>query len=190
MNNECTLSNVTLNYLTEFNDILGRMISGMREAVLTDSISYNFIVQMIPHHKAAIEMSENILKYTTNIQIQNIALNIISEQTKSIENMQNIKCTCESAKSCDKDLCGYSHKIDSIINTMFIEMGKSLITNNINLNFISEMIPHHRGAVRMSKTALNFDICSELKPILCSIISSQQKGIITMSNLMRCINCG
>ncbi len=49
----------------------------MSNAKLTNSISHNFIVQMIPHHEAAIEMSENILKYTSNDSLQNIASNKI-----------------------------------------------------------------------------------------------------------------
>lgn len=41
----------------------------MTGVCLTDSISGNFIMQMIPHHTAAIEMSANILKYTTDPQL-------------------------------------------------------------------------------------------------------------------------
>ena len=75
-------SEVTKRYLCCFYEILDEMIDGMTKAELTDSISHNFIVQMIPHHRAAIEMSHNILNYTTNIPLQDIALQIISEQTK------------------------------------------------------------------------------------------------------------
>ena len=53
------------------------MIQQMNSAQLSNSISYNFIVQMIPHHKAAIEMSCNLLQYTTLVPLQEIALNII-----------------------------------------------------------------------------------------------------------------
>ena len=49
-----------------------------------------------------------------------------------------------------------------------------------------EMIPHHKGAIRMSENALRFDICPELKPILCEIITSQQKGVSEMTQLLRC----
>ena len=72
MNSECVLSNVTKEYLDRFYCILDEMIKGMSCAELTDSISHNFIVQMIPHHKAAIDMSLSILKYTTCIPLQNI----------------------------------------------------------------------------------------------------------------------
>ena len=87
------LSIVTDKYLTCFNNILDQMIQQMNSAQLSNSISYNFIVQMIPHHKAAIEMSCNLLQYTTLVPLQEIALNIIEEQTKSIENMEAIRKT-------------------------------------------------------------------------------------------------
>ena len=87
------LSIVTDKYLTCFNNILDQMIQQMNSAQLSNSISYNFIVQMIPHHKAAIEMSCKLLQYTTLVPLQEIALNIIEEQTKSIENMEAIRKT-------------------------------------------------------------------------------------------------
>lgn len=63
------LSIVTDKYLTCFNNILDQMIQQMNSAQLSNSISYNFIVQMIPHHKAAIEMSCNLLQYTTLVPL-------------------------------------------------------------------------------------------------------------------------
>ena len=83
-------SDVTKQYLCCFYEILDNMIEEMTSAKLTNSISHNFIVQMIPHHQAAIKMSQNILQYTTLLPLQNIAKNIISEQTKGIEAMKEI----------------------------------------------------------------------------------------------------
>jgi len=80
----------------------------------------------------------------------------------------------------------------NILNNMIkgmtsVEMGSAYATNNINANFMREMIPHHRGAIRMSENALRYNICPELKPILDAIITSQQKGIEQMNQLLRCI---
>ena len=41
------------------------------------------------------------------------------------------------------------------------------------------------GAVRMSKAALEYEICPGLVPILQSIITSQEHGIMQMRELMR-----
>lgn len=187
MNNCQVLSNVAKDYLTEFYCILDKMIQGMTEAELTCSISHNFIVQMIPHHRAAIEMSQNILQYTTNVPLQNIALNIIREQTQSIENMQEILCTCQELTNNDQDICLYQRRVEQIMLTMFSEMGAAPAANQINADFIREMIPHHEGAIKMSKNALQYDICPQLVPILQAIIISQEEGVRKMQRLLRCV---
>jgi len=190
MNDNCQFSIVTKKYLKTFHCILDEMIHGMTEAGLSKSISYNFMVQMIPHHKAAIEMSRNLLQYTTDIPLQNIALGIIEEQTKSIENMEKILCSCKSLRNCDRSLWQYEQNMDCIMETMFSEMGNAQSTNNINDNFMREMIPHHQGAIKMSELTLQYDICRELVPILNAIITSQKKGVREMQELLgkRC-NC-
>ena len=180
-------SDVTKKYLCCFYEILEDMISEMTEAELTDSLSHNFIVQMIPHHRAAIEMSYNILQYTTSIPVQNIAQNIISDQTRSIENMQQILENCSGLCNSEQDLCLYDRHFRQITQTMFFQMQNACSDNNINADFMREMIPHHEGAVPMSKNVLNYSICRELVPILEAIITSQERGIQEMKRLLRCI---
>ncbi len=189
MDRQYQLSNVTKDYLTTFHHILDKMIKDMTEAKLTYSISHNFIVQMLPHHKAAIEMSENILKYTTNLQLQHIAENIIKEQTKSIENMEEILNKCSELINSDSDVYLYQKRVENILTTMFSGMENAYTTNDINCDFMKEMIPHHRGAVEMSKNALQYDICPDLKPVLYAIISSQERGIAEMQRLSRRLGC-
>ena len=189
MHRECQLSDVTKAYLSRFHCILDDMIEGMTTAELTNSISHNFIVQMIPHHKAAIEMSENILKYTTLVPLQEIAKNIIAEQTKSIENMREIECECSELVNPKCDVRLYQRRVNQIMQTMFCGMENAVTTNNVNADFMREMIPHHRGAIEMSRNALQYDICCGLTPILDAIIASQQKGIMQMQQLLRYMNC-
>lgn len=182
-----TFSHVTNTYLHTYYSILDTMISSMSQPPESASISYSFIIQMIPHHQAAIQMSENLLHYTTNIPLQNIALQIIEEQTKSIENMVQIQSECQSFINSKQDLALFQRKIHQIMHIMFFEMKNAPVFNQINLDFIYEMIPHHEGAVKMSETTLQYSICPKLKPILTSIISSQEKGIAKMQYLLQCI---
>ncbi len=180
-------SNVTKNYLTRFYEILDEMICKMTSAELTNSISHNFIVQMIPHHMAAIEMSHNILQYTIVVPLQNIAENIIEEQTKSIADMSAALNCCDEFQNTEQELCLYTRRFHQVTQTMFTNMGDACATNNVSANFIREMIPHHRGAIQMSENTLRFSICPELLPIIQAIIISQQAGIQEMERLLRCI---
>lgn len=185
MNQRERLSHVTQRYLDAYYSILNEMICGMTQAELSDSISYNFIVQMVPHHRAAIEMSENLLQYTTNIPLQDIALQIIEEQTKSIENMQQIKKCCNRRNSTRRELCQYQAEMNRILQNMFSRMRNARVVNSINVNFMNEMIPHHEGAISMSETTLQYEICPELVPILEAIITSQRRGVKQMKGLLK-----
>lgn len=184
MNAYPCFSDVTNRYLSRFQEILTEMIRGMDSAVPTESISQTFIVQMIPHHMGAIEMSRSLLKYTTCIPLQDIAKRIIAEQTKSIEDMKAALVPCQKVCDSGQDLLSYLENYTIITNIMFRDMKEARPSNNINVSFMREMIPHHMGAVRMSENALSYPICPELKPILQAIIASQEKGIRQMEYLL------
>lgn len=187
MKQSCELSNVAKKYLDTFSCILEDMIRGMTSAKLTDSISYNFMVQMIPHHRAAIEMSRNLLQYTTCIPLQDIALGIVEEQTKSIADMEKILCACGRQKNSGQDLCRFQKRMNQIMETMFLHMRDAYGDNQLNADFMREMIPHHRGAVEMSQNTLEYNICPGLIPVLNAIIVSQERGIRQMEKLLRTI---
>lgn len=183
--NSCGFHTRTKTYLSCFYEILGEMIRGMCGATLTDSISQNFIVQMIPHHRAAIEMSRNVLEYTTLAPLRQIACRIITEQTQSIRDLEAALCACsvwENTPSCRQD---YLRSIQEITRTMFARMGTACSTNQIDATFMREMIPHHEGAIRMSECALQYSICPELRPILQAILTSQKAGVREMTCLLR-----
>lgn len=187
MTNTCRLSNNTKEYIEVFQGILLTMAEKMKSARQSDSISGSFIAQMIPHHSGAIEMSKNLLRYTTNIPLQDIALNIISSQEESIKNMTAVYPGCKCYTDTIPELSCYRAENERIIRNMLREMKAACTDNSIDANFIREMIPHHRGAVLMSQNALRFFICPELKPLLQSIIVSQEKGIRQMEQLLAAI---
>lgn len=178
------LNSDTKKYMIRFYDILKDMIEGMTSARLTGSISHNFIVQMLPHHLAAIEMSKNVLEYTEIPELRKIALSIIDSQTKSIKDMLKVLPVCSTMYNLTNDVNLYQRRVNHIMSVMFSEMNNAYTDNNISADFIREMIPHHRGAVRMSENALSFSICHELVPILNSIITLQEQGIEEMEELL------
>lgn len=178
---------VAQKYLARYYEILDNMIQAMQSPELTDSISHNFIVQMIPHHQGAIEMSRNLLQYTTCVPLQNIATHIVEEQTKSIAQMEKALQSCAELRNTERELCLYQRCFAQVTQTMWIDMGGACASNNINVDFMREMIPHHRGAIQMSENALRFALCPELCPILEAIVQSQRAGIREMERLLRCV---
>ncbi len=182
------ISRNTSKYLYDYREIFDVMKNEMSNAEVTESISKNFISTMIPHHAAAIKMSENLLKYTTYIPLQNMALQIIETQAKGIEEMQQIAEKCSALINTPMQLRAYKNSYNTAVNTMYAAMSTAPQFNSINCDFIREMIPHHRGAVFMSQNALRFPVCAELVPILKSIIAEQTRGIAEMKKMYTKLN--
>lgn len=101
--------------------------------------------------------------------------------------MQKILATCSDLVNTQEELRLYQIRFQQVSETMFCRMRNAQSTNQINASFMREMIPHHEGAIQMSKNALRYPICPGLKPILENIISSQEQGVLEMQRLLRCV---
>lgn len=187
MNQQPNLSLVAKSYLSRFYEILDNMVQAMEQAQLTDSISQNFIVQMIPHHEAAVQMAHNLLQYTTCIPLQNIALQIIETQTKGIHEMEAALESCSQPPSDPADLALYRRRYSHITQRMFCAMEQACISNQVDANFIREMIPHHQGAIQMAENALCYSPCPPLVPILRDIVCTQREEVRSMQRILRCL---
>lgn len=175
-------------YLSAYRRILEQMMEKMTRAKLSDSISGNFIAQMIPHHCAAVEMSENLLRYSCFEPLVRIAENVIRTQKQGVAEMERMLCDCREKANCPNEVCRYQDKIDCMIQTMYDGMKNAKTGNCINANFMREMIPHHEGAVKMAKAALQYDLCCALVPVLEGIVKEQEEGIREMERLL--MQCG
>lgn len=179
----------TEEYLMRFDYILNNMENKMYTNNLTDSITINFIICMIPHHEAAIEMCKNLLNYTNNTYLRRLANNIITTQTREISIMREIAQTTTYRKCDPWNIDRYQKDYLGIVNKMIYNMRHSLRSNNIDLDFTSEMIPHHVGAVEMCENLIQYPIDPRLKELAKTIITTQTRGIeelrMIQQNLLR-----
>ncbi len=171
------------NYLTRFDEILNEMATKMLNPSLTNNITLNFIVCMVPHHQAAIYMSQNLLKYTKFQPLENIAKGIIEMQQRGINQMEEISKTTKGYDNSKYDVNIYLQKYFEITNNMLEKMRNSKRIMDINLDFVSEMIPHHEGAIQMCRNLLMYRIDPRLAQVANTIIQEQSKGIIELKQV-------
>lgn len=172
-------------YLNRFDEILCQMKDKMLSTYITNNITINFIETMIPHHQAAIYMCENLLKYTEYDPLINIARNIIVTQTKGIEQMKEISMSTYGYLNSKCDVKHYEKSYFCITKNMICKMKESLRSNNINLNFVSEMIPHHEGAILMCENLLKYCIDPRLKIVAENIIEEQTNGVKDLKQIRK-----
>lgn len=64
---------------------MNKMMKDMSDVKLSSNIDDDYLMGMIPHHQGAIDASKNLLKYSKNQTIREIAQRIIQAQEKEIE---------------------------------------------------------------------------------------------------------
>ena len=189
MANTYLLSDASKHYLCCYYQILDEMIQGITTAKLTQSISHNFIVQMIPHHQAAVRMCRNILEYSDDRAVRRLAQRIIAKQTQGIQTMEGLLPQCGQLPSPQMDLRLCQRRTELIFREMFSQMRATPEGNRLDAVFMQEMIPHHLGAVRMSQNTLRYEICTGLAPVLRSIIDTQCREVRQMRALLQRMGC-
>lgn len=162
----CGLINENRKYLYEYFQILNNMENKMLNALVTDNITINFIRAMVVHHQAAIYMCQNLLRFTNDEPLEESARNIISVQTKEIAEMRDVALTTSGYSNSRRDVNFYEKAFLSITKKMICRMRNVPRSNNINLNFVNEMMPHHEGAIRMCENVLKYRIDPRLVEIV------------------------
>lgn len=189
MKNTCLLSQDAKTYLCCFYQTLDGMVQGMTTAGLTQSISHNFAVQMIPHHRAAVQMSNNVLRFTDSKAVRRLAQRLAEERAKTAERLEAVLPACAQLTNARMDLRLYQRRMDLIYRDMYIKMGASPENNRLAAVFLRQMLPHCLGAVRMADTALKYDVSTQLVPILRSISACQRRDAAQIRALLDRMDC-
>ncbi len=79
----------------------------------------------------------------------------------------------------------YLERFDQILDEMANKMLSFKMTNNITINFIGCMIPHHQAAIYMCENLLKYTTYQPLQQIAKNIIITQTRGIEQMKEIAR-----
>lgn len=189
MANTYLLSDESKHYLNCYYQILDEMIQGITTARLTQSISHNFIVQMLPHHRAGERMCRNILEVSNDRPVRRLAQQMATQRSADIQRMEEQLPACAQLLNPHADLRLYQRRVELISREMFTRMGASPESNYLNAVFLRQMVPLHLGAVRLTQNALRHEVSTALPPILRSIVDTQRRELRQIYALLRRMGC-
>lgn len=189
MKNTCLLSEDSKNYLCCFYQTLDGMVQAMTTAGLTQSISHNFIVQMLPHHRAAIQMASNVLRFTENQAVLRLAQQVVRERTQSIDQLEEALAPAGQLANPQQDLRLYQRRMELIYRDMYAKMSRAPENNRLAAVYLRQTLPHRMGAAHMAETALRYDVCTELVPVLRSIAAQQKREFAQTRALLSRLEC-
>lgn len=136
-----------------------------------------FLDTMIVHHEGAVQMAKLIANRTSNAEMKEFGKRIVADQQKEIDQMKKWREEWFAGKprALNMSLAGMADSMKMDMPKLFGAREKAF-----DLAFVEMMIPHHVGAVSMSKEALQKSEKAEIKGLAEQIIKAQESEITMM----------
>jgi uncharacterized protein (DUF305 family) len=143
-----------------------------------------FLQMMVPHHKAAIQMAKLVPERTAHQKLCNLAKKIIRVQRHEISHMRDLLAEIGKQPTKPGEMNPIVMGMMGMMDPAMMEYLRSLEGTTFDLTFMRMMIPHHKGAVEMSKVVLEDGQSPDVEQLATEIIKGQQAEI-TQMNLWR-----
>lgn len=166
------LSDNSKEFLNTYYSIIDQAKNDIINISMGTNLTSVLIDQLIVLYQSAIKMSENILNYTTDADVEDFAKNLIANYTQTVEDLQSIKQKCENIYCNEIDMKLYSRKALSMFNTLVNNLNGTLASNNLNAIYLNAIHTHTKALIELITMALPLQMCDILKDYLTKHLQS------------------
>ncbi|MDP8943488.1 MAG: DUF305 domain-containing protein [Actinomycetota bacterium] len=142
-----------------------------------------FLEAMVPHHEAALDMSEVAARRARAPEIKRLAKDIAASQRPEIEQMRRIHQRLFD-RPLEADEAAHE-RLGLSAEEAGMDHGDAAAAlaraRPFDRAFVDAMVPHHEGAVRMAKVVLAKTRDAELRRLAEGIVATQEREITAMN---------
>lgn len=165
------LSDNSKNYIDKYFEIVDNFDRDIRNIERGESISKILIQQILEFYKITKNLSENILIYTTNANIEAFAKMIIKENGVESESLNQMFEYCSKCENDERDILLYLRRFWVVFDGMILKLNNISLTNNLDQYYLSLMLILSEGFIDISKNVLGYDVCENLKMFVENVIT-------------------
>ena len=146
-----------------------------------------FLKSMVPHHNSAVDMAEVAETEAQSKFVKDLARDITRTQTEEIGQMEKIHQRLFNAPL-EPDMGAHAGLNLSAQQAGMDHMdGAGMIRGKrpFDRAFVDEMIPHHRGAIRMAEVVLARTRDPELRKLAEGVVTAQKREIAEMESFRK-----
>ena len=152
---------------------------GASETIKLSDSDVMFLQMMLPHHEQAIQMSDLALINTANEEVLLTA--------KSIKKLQNLEIQKMKSWLTEAGLPAAGHMMgeDGMMTDQQMTDLRAARGKDFDMQYLSGMIVHHRGAIAMAQTEMEQGSNPKVKAMAAAIVVSQTAEVLAMVALRR-----
>jgi uncharacterized protein (DUF305 family) len=140
-----------------------------------NAVDRAFIADMVPHHESAVTMAKIAQERSESAFVKQLAEDIVRTQNQEIALMRREDQTLAEA-GIEKGSLGVAEHMMG----MDADVDSLKTAKPFDKAFITEMIPHHEGAVTMANAELSKGKSTKLELLAQDIITAQEREIAAM----------
>jgi uncharacterized protein (DUF305 family) len=135
-----------------------------------------FLDSMTMHHQHGLEMAKMAQERASHAELKAFAQKMVEDHQTEIDQMKRWRDQWYAGKpeAVNMNLPGMAHNMDMV-------KLQAASGHEFDMMFLDMMIPHHQGAIDMSRDALKKASHQEIKTFARQIISKQQKDKAQMT---------
>lgn len=173
-------------YMNEENELMNKMMQDMEDVKPTGSADLDFLTGMIPHHQAAVSMSESYLKYGgSDDELRQLAENIIQVQKQEIQQMQTmIDDIKKQGTQNSEHEQAYLNAYEKMLSAHHADHSAHKTPGNVDAAFTEGMIMHHQMAVEMAQAVIGNADEEQVTTLAENIIEAQKTEISQMQEIL------
>ena len=165
-------------FMTMSDAAMTKMMTAIRITPSGD-VDRDFVAMMVPHHQGAIAMAQAELIYGHNERLRNLAQEIIVTQQEENAEMRLALASVPASPASGAEDAAFVARCHAAMARMMDAM-KIKPTNDVDLDFVAMMVPHHQGAIDMAYAELIYGRSEPLLGLAQEIIATQEDQIAVM----------
>ena len=164
--------------ISEMKQVMDGMMTKMHGQKPTGNNDIDYANMMLQHHQGAVDMAKLQISKGSDTSLKSFSAKVIEDQQKEIALMAEFISRSKAIASPNSSafIKALEASMDAMMSTA-VE-----IYNDIDKDFVAQMIPHHQSAVDMANAYLKYGKDPGLIKMSTGIVTSQTREIDWLKN--------
>ena len=168
-------------YTDTYRRIVEDMLHAVPAAAVGDSIAADYIARMIPCHLAAVRMADNLLRFTEDAGLRNLAASTAARENTAMKALRCLEQHCRQQKNTPEAVAAYRQQAERLRRTAAYTLQHlPAFADSPDALYRRQMAALYRGTVGLSALAVRQPIDARLRAAAEITLTEQRQTLFRL----------